>query len=103
LKREKKVMWIGLAWCAPFFLVAAPFILLAFACDYMAIAVDWIHGKMEKLSEWVGDKLTPPPWWPSHKYLAELNEIRAQRRKEYVDRMHSRLKSRCVNDRAPQG
>lgn len=89
MKRTTYLKIMGVGWCAPQLFAIAPFaiaaILLAYAADFFV----WLEGKATALSAKVGTALYPPAWWPSHKYMNELDEIRAVWREEQVDRLHS--------------
>lgn len=88
MKRTTYLKIMGIGWCIPQFVIIAPFAIVAILCGYTADFFVWIEGKAAALSAKVGTALYPPAWWPSHKYLDELNEIRVARHKEAVDRLH---------------
>lgn len=90
MKRTTYLKIMGLGWCTPQFMFMAPFVLVAVVCGLFEDLFTWARMEAEVLSAKVGNTLYPPAWWPSHRYLNELNEIRAVRRQEAVDRLHGK-------------
>ena len=91
MKRTTYLKVMGVGWCIPQFVVIAPFALTAIAIAYVADLFVWLEGKATNVSAKVGTALYPPSWWPSHRYMDELEKIRAERRRETVDRLHSQV------------
>jgi len=92
MKRTTYLKIMGLGWCAPQFLVMSPFVLLAITCGYLEDFFTWTRVNAEAVSGRIGNALYPPLWWPSHRYLNELNEIRSAKQKEAVDKLHNNRK-----------